>query len=367
MIGRARTLRTLALCLRQTPADAVGAMTARDWMLVIAAANEQLLTPALWRALVSSGHASLLDADACDYLATLHRLNGQRNDALRQQAVELVGALNQVGITPALLKGGLALFDGPYADPATRMMRDLDILVPTESRTAAIGVLERLGYRLVRQYEAGHHAFGDFARANDPGSVDLHTELVDPSHVLPASDVWARATLREVSAVRYFSPSETDRVMHNVLHAQIHYLGSFYRGELHLQQIYELAALARHFGPAVDWPLVRSRLSAHRLTTALESYLLAAHHLLGLEWPLASRPSLAARVHYRRCALLHSVPALRWTGVLWGNLRGALAWHRMHALHGNDGGPVRWRCRHLLDYLRKRGMGASVARLLRVD
>jgi len=336
-------------------------------MPVLEMANQELLAPALWSTLRSSSNATLLPADAQEYLASLHRLNGARNRALRTQAVQLIGALNTAGIRPIPLKGGLALFDGPYADPAARMMRDLDVLVPLGSRETAIAVLEQLGYRLVQRYAPGHHAFGDFARPNDPGSIDLHTELVDPAYVLPAGEVWARATLKEVDGVLYFSPDATDRVMHNLLHAQIHFLGDFYRGELHLQQVHELVALARYFGPAVDWRFVEERMRGHRLTTPLESYLLAAHRLLGLEWPLAAPPSLAARLHYRRCELLVAAQVLRWTGVLWGNLRGAFAWHRMRALYGSVGGPLRWRGRHLLQYVRKRGIGASVGRLRRID
>jgi hypothetical protein len=247
------------------------------------------------------------------------------------------------------------------------MMRDLDILVPKRSRDDAIAVLGRLGYRLVQQYAAGHHAYGDFARPNDPGSVDLHTELVDPSHVLPASEVWERAALRQTDGVLYFSPCATDRIMHNLLHAQIHHLGNFYRGELQVQQIYELVALVRHFGSAVDWPFVRQRLHAHRLTAALESYLLAAHGLLGLAWPLSRPPGLGARLNYLRCAVQVGTRSLQWIGVRWGNLRGALAWHRMHALHGDAGGPLSWRCRHVLQYLRKKGIGATLERLRRVQ
>lgn len=362
MSRRLHALKTLARLLQHAPAEAPS-----DWLLLLETANDQLLTPALWNALNESGHAALLPDDLRDYLAALHRLNGERNTALRKQAVQLIGALNREGIVPALLKGGLALFDGPYADPAARMMRDLDVLVPATSRATAINVMERLGYRLVQQYAAGHHAFGDFARAGDPGCIDLHTELVDPAHVLQASEVWTRATLKEFDGARCFSPCATDRVMHNLVHAQIHFLGNFYRGELQLQQAHELVALARHFGGAIDWPFIEKRMQAHRLTTALQSYLLTAHHLLGLAWPLASRPTLAARLHYRRCELLFAVHGLRWTGVLWGNLRGAFAWHRMRALHGSKGGPLRWRCRHLLQYLRKRKLGDSVARLLRVD
>jgi hypothetical protein len=364
MTRRRRALHSLARCLRQAPIDGIAYPI--DWLRTIEAANDQLLTPALWSALWRSGQAALLPEDARQYLATLHHLNGERNRALRAQAVQLIGALNEVGITPALLKGGLALLDGPYADPADRMMRDLDILVPEPSRAATIAVLERLGYGVVRRYEAGHHAFGDFARTGDPGCVDLHTELVDPSYVLPAAEVWARAGQKEVDGIRYFSLSATDRVMHNMLHAQIHYLGNFYRGEMQLQQIHELAALARHFGPAVDWSFVQDRMQAHRLTTALQSYLLGAHRWLGLDWPLSRPPTLTARLHGRRCELLFTVRALRWTGVLWGNLRAALAWHRMRALHGRTGGPLRWRCEHLMQYVHKRGIGAGINRLLRI-
>jgi hypothetical protein len=363
---RRRALADLAACLRGAPISAA-ALASPDWMAVLELANDQLLTPALWAALRASGQAASLPQESRDYLATLYRLNGDRNRALRRQAIELVGSLNEQGITPMLLKGGLALFDGPYADPAMRMMRDLDILVPAGARDDAIAVLHRLGYRIAREYGASHHAFGDFARPNDPGSVDLHTELVDQAYLLPASDVWSRADVTQAFGIRYLSPCATDRIMHNLLHAQVHYLANFYRGLLQLQQAHELVALARCFGPAVDWRFVERRMAAHRLTTALQSYLLTAHHLLGLEWPLAAPPTFAARLHYRRCALQFVAPPLRWIGVPWGNLRSTLAWHRMRALHGSAGGPLRWRCRHLLQYLRKKGIGASLGRLLRVD
>ncbi|OFW99344.1 MAG: hypothetical protein A3D94_02110 [Alphaproteobacteria bacterium RIFCSPHIGHO2_12_FULL_66_14] len=359
MSRQRRALADLVRGLRGEP------IVSPDWMPVLEIANDHLLTPALWSALRESSQAISLPADARDYLATLHRLNGDRNRVLRRQAIELIGALNAQGIVPALLKGGLTLFDGPYADPAMRMMRDLDILVPAGSRDDAIGILERLGYRLAQQYAAGHHAFGDFARPNDPASVDLHTELVDPSHVLPASEVWSRSELREIGGVRYFSPCATDRIMHNLLHAQIHHLGNFYRGELQVQQVHEFVALARHFGPAVDWPFVKRRMHAHHLTAAMNSYLLAAHRLLGLEWPLSSPPGLGARLNYLRCEMQVGVRPLQWIGVPWGNLRGAFAWHRMHALHGSTGGPLRWRCRHLVRYLQKEGIGATLERLLR--
>ncbi len=359
-----RATATLLLHLRgeAVPAERLGEV---DWLAVFQLANDQLLTPALFAALARSHQLLDLPTDAADYLAMVHRLNGDRNRTLRRHAIEIAGQLNQRGVAPVLLKGGLALFEGPYADPAQRMMRDLDILVPAEERGAAVMALGKLGYRLSRQYPPGHHAIGDFARPGDAGSIDLHTELIDSTYVLPAAEVRSRAALKEVEGVRFLVPSPTDRILHNVLHAQIHFLGHFYRGELSLQQIHELVALAGHFGAAIDWDFVAGRLREHRLTTALESYLLAANSLFGFTWPLAGPPGAGAWVHYRRCELQHRVPALRWLGIPWGNVRGAFAWHRMRALHGDAGGPLHWRCRHLLLYLRNKGVGAAVRRALR--
>ena len=151
------------------------------------------------------------------------------------------------------------------------------------------------------------------------------------------------------------SPCATDRIMHNLLACADRSSGNSIAVNCPLQQVYELVALARHFGPAVDWRFVQQQNALHRLTTALESHLLAAHRLLGLAWPLSSPPSLGARLHYLRCAAQFAARPLQWMGVPWGNLRSAFAWHRMQALHGDSGGPLRWRCRHLLQYLRERG------------
>ncbi len=350
-----QVLGTLANCLRGAPGPAC------DWTEVLRLANDHLLTPALWDALDEAA----LPEDVRDYLATLHRLNGERNRALRRQAIELIAALNRQDITPALLKGGLCLFEGPYADPAARMMRDLDILVPPAQRDTAIDVLHAHGYRLAQGYGADHHAFGDFARPGDAGSVDLHTELVDPAHLLPAAEVWRRGATRTVDGVCYLAPSGTDRVLHNLLHAQLHHLGNFYRGTLQVQQAYELARLARGFGPAIDWPFIEQRLRAHRLATVLDSHLLAAHRLFGLAWPLARPAGRAARFHYRRCELQFG-SRLHWLAIPWGNLRGTFAWHRMRARYGDAGGPLVWRARHLGQYFAKKGVAAGLGRLLRI-
>jgi len=359
MTDRRRALTHLASALRGEGA------APSDWTPLLGLANELLLAPSLWSVLCASGQAGAVPAEVADYLKMLHGLNGERNAVIRRQAMELIGALNAAGIVPALLKGALTLFDGPYDDPAARMMRDIDLLVPTSSRNGAIAVLERLGYRLARGYGESHHAYGDFARDGDPAAVDLHTELVDPRHVLTAAEVRRRGSLLHPAGVSLIKPSATDRVLHNFLHAEIHHLGHYYRGEIQIAQMYELTALAKSFGPAVDWAFIEARMKTHRLEASLHSYLWGARQLFGLAWPLARGPKMASRFHYLRCQVQADSLAANWAGVTWGNLHGPLAWHRMRALYGKDGNALAWRLRHVSQFLRRKGARAGAARLRR--
>jgi len=244
------------------------------------------------------------------------------------------------------------------------MMRDIDLMVPAAQRDTAIAVLHRTGYILARGYGEAHHAYGDFAREGDPAAVDLHLELVDPRHLLGAAELRERGTAHEAEGVRFIVPSPTDRVLHNFLHAQIHHLGHYYRGEMPVSQLYEFSALARAFAGAIDWAFIERRLAGHRLDVALRAYVLAATRLFGPAWPLSSPPCGQSRLHCLRCNLQAMAPPLHWIGVTWGNLAGPLAWHRMRALYGEDTG-FSGRCRHLGQFLRKKGARAGIARLRR--
>jgi hypothetical protein len=356
-----RTLERLATVLRGEPRGIT------DWIPVLALANEFLLAPSLWSVLRTSGYASAVPPEVGHYLQTLHALNGERNAVIRNQILELVAALNAADIVPTLLKGALTLIDGPYGDPAARMMRDIDLLVPAASRRDSIAVLERLGYRLARGYGETHHAYGDFAREGDPAAVDLHTELVDPHYILSASEVRDRGMLWKADGRQLIVPCATDRVLHNFLHAQIHHLGHYYRGELQVGQLYEFAALAAHFGPAIDWRFIEQRLETHRLARPLRDYAFAARRLFGLPWPLSRPPTFGSALYYLRCQLQAGSTAAQQIGVIWGNLRGPLAWHRMRALYGADGSALGWRYRHIMQYLQREGPRASVSKLRRAE
>jgi hypothetical protein len=340
-----------------------------DWPAVIALANDHLLGPTLHARLRHQPWFATVPAEVQAYLGMLHQLNCKRNRALRRQAEEIVSALNREGIEPILLKGGIILFDSPYPnrDWSSRMMRDLDVLVPMEARERAITILTSLGYGILNQYPLGHHAFAEFARPTDPGAVDLHTELLDPWYVLPAAEVRSRAVVLPCDGLKVRAPTPTDRMLHHVLHAQIHYLADFYRGALRLNQLYEFAVMGVQFGRQIDWVHIAHRMAEHRLTTPLHSYLYAAGRLFGLVWPLDVAPRRRATLHFRRCLLQTRLPFLQRLATPWGNLRGALAWHRMQALYGGRGWPPLRQLRHTWQFLKKKSVRQVFDRVFRTE
>ena len=336
-----------------------------DWLKTVELANAHFLAATLYLRLCESGRDGALPGEARSYLALLLERNAERNAALREQAREILGAFEAAGIPPLLLKGAITLFD--RGDPLrhSRMMRDLDILVPRRSERAAAAILRDLGYRVGTRYPPGHHAYGEFQRDGAQGAVDLHTELVDPAYILPASEVWRGSRPLSGETSPAWAPAPSERMLHHLLHAQIHHRGQYYRGELRLDQLFDCAAIARRFAGEIDWEYIEARLRAHRLGTPLQSYLLAAERIFGLAWPLAEAPGSAARLHVNRCILQLRHPAFGRPLKPLANLRGALAWHRMRALYGEDaataGGPLR----HLYAYLRKTSLREALERVLR--
>ena len=368
MTARRHALQLVLDALRPDAGGASGAerrRAARDWDAAVRLANAHYVGPAMYANLAASGRLGELPAELADYLALLHRCNRDRNAALKAQADELIAALNRVALRPVLLKGGISLYGGIYRDPAVRMIRDLDLLLPASTAERAIGVLRSLGYRPQALYPAGHHAYGDFVRAGAPGAVDLHFDLVDCAHVFRAAELIDHAIPVRHDAIEFAVPSPTDCVLHHLLHAQIHHLGKYYRGVLELRQLYEFVALIRRHGAAIDLASIAWRLARHRLRTAFEAYVLSAHRLLDMGWLDRADPSTGARLQHLRCVAMLLYPGLEAVIMPVANLQAAFAWHRMAALYGDHGRPLQWRLGHLGRYVRKSTPGLAFRRLLK--
>ncbi len=260
--------------------------------LHLAAAHD--LLPALWRAEVDRGTWTELPPDAFDVVRTrfaggttqpallaqqAHAANRVRVADLLDQGSAVLDALAEAGIDAVPLKGLHALLAGWWADPASRVMRDLDVLVGETQANAAEAVLSGLGYEPLA---TGHDDYGDHERPalhlpRRDGSVELHTALVVSrwQAVLPASGVLAAGA----------PLSTTDAVIHSIAHAQLH-------DEAHLlarlpwRALHELAVVARGpSGPEVDWDRVRRQFTAVGAVAALDAHLWLAIDLFAAEVP----------------------------------------------------------------------------------
>ncbi|HTY69606.1 MAG TPA: nucleotidyltransferase family protein [Alphaproteobacteria bacterium] len=367
MMAARQALRIVAEALQPAaggPSAAARRQSVRDWTRPLALANAHLVSPAMYASLAGANALASIPNDTREYLALLYGLNRDRNRALRRQAIELLAALNAAGIYPLLLKGALSLFGGLYPDVAARMIRDLDILVPAAQLGDATRTLGSLGYAVIARYEAGHNAYGDFARPHDPGAVDVHLELVETPYLLPATEVWARAKPKEAApGAVFFVPSPSDAALHHLLHAQVHHRANFYRGVLELRQLHEFALLIERCAD-VDWEAIQTRLAAHRLDLVLESYALAAQRLFDCGWPLPQPPSSRAIAQCRRGFIRLCWPMLAMIAAPLANVRSAFAWHRMQHLYA-AGSLMGCRLQHAVQFMRKTAARDAVGRLFR--
>ena len=262
-------LAALVCCLRDAPGD--GAIAPPDWAPVLKIANDHLLTPALWSALGKSG--------ACGRAARgCRRISG---DAASPEWRPQPRALAAGDPTH-----GCAQRAGNYTCPAQGRPRAVRwaLCGPGGAHDAGPGHIG--ASRVERRRHRGTGAAGLSPRpAVCDGSPCVWRFRPAERPGRRRSPHRAGRSVPCFAGVGSVGPCRAPanrrrpllltlrhrRIMHNLLHAQIHHLGNFYRGELQLQQVYELVALARNFGPAVNWCFVQQRMRAHRLTTALES------------------------------------------------------------------------------------------------
>ena len=352
LLGRTRGVLALGRCLAgQGPLPLPG-----EWPEVETLAEEHHLSAALWGALVGSQQREQVPTDVAARLARAHRENLVRNLLLRRQAVEAVSALNGAGVEPMLFKGALYLFDDTFTDRGSRMMADLDVVVRSGQLEAAVDALGSLGYVPEPGKPFLHpHELPLFAPGR-PAPVELHTELGSPPvpQVIPAQEVWARSELVEGGGVAFRAPSPRDRVIHNVIHAQVQDLNHAVGG-LALRQLHTLAALSARQGHRIDWDEIARTMERHGLGEVYRSYVYLARALLHAPVPPAAGPR--ARLQMAWCLAFLE---LRWPADVIRNLRFAFGSAYMDHLYAHGGsrfGRARARARHAAHLWRQAGKG----------
>ncbi|MBK8335802.1 MAG: nucleotidyltransferase family protein [Sterolibacteriaceae bacterium] len=322
MNARLNALRFIVESLGASNSDAANQRLRRaiaeqslDWRIVRGLADAERLTPALWVALRDRGLATVLPSGFRGDLWKVHLLNSLRNKRLKEQALSAIRVLNAIGVQPMILKGGASLFDRTFGDPGSRMMVDLDLLVPRERAEHCWVALRMHEYGPISidfDY-SNHHHLRPLHRPGMQGTVEVHRELlpISVAGALPASLAWKQGESRMAAGATFSLPSPTTRVLHSVLHTAI-VDRAFSRADLSLKALFELASLQRSFGERIDWGSVGDTMRAHGLSRALDSWIYSVHQLLGDCIPGHDTGTLRSIVHLERVRL-----QVRWEWTAW--------------------------------------------------
>ncbi len=180
--------------------------------------------------------------------------NALRNQRLVTELTDILHALAAAGIPAMPLKGSLLLEENAYGDPALRVLRDLDILIPPAQHDAAVGALLAIGYRvhnrtwrhIVLQPPAASGAIASWRldHPDNPRLLDLHShvreEFRGASYDLTPL-LWQQAAPRPFLGSRAWVPTHAALLHHLTVHASVSLLERLLR----LAHLADLLAVGR--------------------------------------------------------------------------------------------------------------------------
>lgn len=283
-----------------------------DWQHVRDLADGERIAPALWIAVRNRGLANALPPNVRGELWKIHLFNSLRNKRFREQALAVFRVLNAIGVRPMILKGGASLFDQTFEDPGSRVMVDLDLLVPRERAEECWATLRLQSYDPIAidfDY-SNHHHLRPLYRPGEQGTVEVHRELLPHPTALALARTlaWNHVQPREESGTLFGIPSPTIRVLHSILHSAV-VDRAYARADLSLKSLFEIAALQRAFGGAIDWVAIQNAMAEHGLSEIISSWMYSMHRWFGDPIPYCVRPTIRSTLHFERTRL-----QARWRG-----------------------------------------------------
>jgi hypothetical protein len=359
-----RVLTELAVMLRPGAPPGVSD-PACGWDALLTTADDHRLLPALWSCLAARGvrplPAELRRRDSpLAVLQDAYDANAARVADLREQGESLLGALAARGVEAMPLKGLHWLLAGWLPDPGSRVMIDLDLLVPINRAVTAVAAAAQCGHDPVSiddpEGMADHEVITLMAPGR-AGSVEMQVAPLVGRYdaVLPAADVRAAAATIEMCGRAQRVPNPTHAIVLTIAHAQL-------QDECHrlltipLRAVRDAACVVTETDVVLDWDEVTDRFARAGHARALAAFATAADELLGVALPL-SRRGTRRWVARTRQAARHPRLAHRYREII--TLRRALSSARMtrlYRVHGRFGRSAA-RVRHAVRGARKRILG----------
>lgn len=303
-----------------TVARKVGAV---GWEAVLATAEELRLAPAVVARLrdkqaVPGVPAVTLPSGVSTVTARIAHIWQSHLDRRRQLEtglVELVAALNRVGLEPVLLKGARSLATGA---PAWRSMRDLDLLLFGRGAMRAHEVALGLGYRpaAASTEKAGKHHFQPLFRDDFPGWIEVHQKAA--SHraegllpTRPLERMTAEVRFAGVSARILSAPAHT---LHAVIHHHVGHRGDK-SGCIDRKGLFEFCADMLAMSETEREEMLALAGTHPRLLATLDFWVAASRAAYGMpvELPFMLYPDAVVRA---AAALAHDGQRGRYSGAM---------------------------------------------------
>jgi hypothetical protein len=229
-----------------------------------------------------------------------------------------------------LLKGAICLLPGQFTGAGSRVLSDLDLLVPKDRAEDALDSILKIGYVYHPDMDLGqfdsHNHLPPLYHPQEGIRIEIHRDVVHArtKPVLSAEIMWRSACPVAFGEARGFVPDSYTRLLHNVVHARLedrHHRDFM----LEMRQLNEWVQLRHHFGPGIDWRHMWEQFNRYGEAAVLEAYFLAAERFFGQPPPDGIKPSRAAFRAERIMCL-----ALR--GPVWSFLLSKVKTKLRHAL-----------------------------------
>lgn len=252
-----------------------------DWPAIIRCAHEHEVAPLLYRCLAAL--PARLQPEP-EFMARLHAVylhGAARNLRVAEELRGILTALNAAGVPVIPLKGAHLAFL-TYADPAERVMGDLDLLIHPENARRARETLSALGYaRFGLQH--GDFIHNEHFRRPRGTQIEVHWTLgrADvPAFPLDCEAVWTRALPAMMHGVPTRVLSPVDHLVYLCLHVYYH---GFRVG---LRRILDIREIVRVHGDQLDWAAVRTLSREWRCRRPVALVLTVVHEWFAIALPV---------------------------------------------------------------------------------
>ncbi|HET7576316.1 MAG TPA: nucleotidyltransferase family protein [Sphingomicrobium sp.] len=274
-----------------------------DWQPMLQLASDSLTIGSLASAVLKQPEAAGVPEEVSALLEDVLKRTKKRNRRLKRQFSELLPALNAIGVQPIVMRGMASLL-GSRPDPG-RLLSDIDLLVPVQSRQACVDVMRSLGYQLFQGFHGAPFS-AVLGRASDVGMVDLHTDIQPYVLEVNYDRLAPLCRPKELPAGQVILPNPTCSLLLLILHDQLHD-GDYWRGLIDVRHLVESPRLVRS---RVDWETLAGFFPEGAPRNAMYMHLRTAKSLLHLDIPEKYCGETWIRLQLRRRLLQLRVPAL---------------------------------------------------------